>query len=538
MPLHAVAGRRAWLVLVLLFALSLPAITPRIYASDEIEYFAFLRSLWFDRDLSFDNEYRYFYEHGEARTPLFKDTFLDPTTETGRRLTFGTIGCAILWAPFYAVADAAVRVARVAGSTVAADGYSQPYIAAVAGASAFYGFLALLLSLLAVARIFGPGAATDGSSLAAVLAVWLGTPLLFYMYIAPPMSHATSAFAVALFVLAWLHVRDRWSARGMVLLGVTAALMGMVREQDAFFVVGPALDFAWTLAAARSARPTGARPLRLVGHALCGAIAFVVAFLPQAAAYLVLNGHLGPSRLVSRKMTWTAPHAFAVLFSTEHGFLAWTPLAILALAGLVLLGTFRTRRPAVAEREAVPPVPQAVSRANGRDAVTARLSRARAAEPTRGVGSASPTATPGDREAPQTEALDRGNRVRVAVALLTMAAVQVYVAGSVESWTVAGAFGQRRFVALTSLLVIGLVSLFRATPRPAARTVLPAVLILCAWWNVGLIVQFGTGTMDRQRLELGRNARTSFVAVPRELPRLIWRYLSDRSSFYGDRKGR
>ena len=37
-----------------------------------------------------------------------------------------------------------------------------------------------------------------------------------------------------------------------------------------------------------------------------------------------------------------------------------------------------------------------------------------------------------------------------------MVALQVYVGGSVESWTVAGAFGQRRFVALTVLLVIGL----------------------------------------------------------------------------------
>ena len=32
-----------------------------------------------------------------------------------------------------------------------------------------------------------------------------------------------------------------------------------------------------------------------------------------------------------------------------------------------------------------------------------------------------------------------------------MVAVQIYVSGSVESWTVAGAFGQRRFVALTIL---------------------------------------------------------------------------------------
>ena len=56
------AGQRHVVVLFLLFLLSIPAITPRIYASDEVQYFAFLRSLWFDRDVSFDNEYRYFYD--------------------------------------------------------------------------------------------------------------------------------------------------------------------------------------------------------------------------------------------------------------------------------------------------------------------------------------------------------------------------------------------------------------------------------------------------------------------------------------------
>ena len=43
-----------------------------------------------------------------------------------------------------------------------------------------------------------------------------------------------------------------------------------------------------------------------------------------------------------------------------------------------------------------------------------------------------------------------------------MVAAQVYVSGSVESWTVAGAFGQRRFVALTILLTIGLAAVLAA----------------------------------------------------------------------------
>src|SRR6185295_9339890 len=91
--------------LVLLFVASLPAVTPRLYAADEIEYFAYLRSIWFDRDLSFENEYRYFYDRGIARAHGFHETFLEMTSATGLRLNFGTVGSAILWAPMYIVTD-------------------------------------------------------------------------------------------------------------------------------------------------------------------------------------------------------------------------------------------------------------------------------------------------------------------------------------------------------------------------------------------------------------------------------------------------
>ena len=60
-------SRRELLVLVCAFVLSLPAVTPRIYASDEIQYFSYLRSLWFDHDVSFENEYQYFFDRNIGR---------------------------------------------------------------------------------------------------------------------------------------------------------------------------------------------------------------------------------------------------------------------------------------------------------------------------------------------------------------------------------------------------------------------------------------------------------------------------------------
>src|SRR5262249_32535475 len=313
-PTAAGPSRRQWILFFCVFLLSLPAVTPRIYSSDEIQYFAYLRSAAFDRDFSFENEYRYFYDRVIARSDGFHETFLERTTETGRRLNFGTIGCAILWAPFYAAGHVAAMI-----SGAPRDGYSKPYVAAVAYGSAVYGFLALVLAIRCAGGL-GLNGFPGG------LTVWPGTPRLFYMYGAPPFSHACSAFAVALFTYVWLRVRDGWSAGGLAALGAAAALMAMTREQDIFFAVAAALDFSLT----PNLRPK-------VRGLLPAAACFLAVYSPQLLAYKILNGHFGPHASVANKMKWYAPHAFQVLFSPEHGYFVWTPLAALALVGLVVM---------------------------------------------------------------------------------------------------------------------------------------------------------------------------------------------------------
>ena len=120
-----------------------------------------------------------------------------------------------------------------------------------------------------------------------------------------------------------------------------------------------------------------------------------------------------------------------------------------------------------------------------------------------------------------------------------MLASQAYIAGSITRWTLAGSFGQRRFVGTTIILAIGLAAAIRwgraaTSRRPYLRAAAAAALAGCVWWNLGLMVQYGAGLMDRRRLEPARNAYTTFVELPRLLPGLARRYLFDRSSFYQD----
>jgi hypothetical protein len=484
--------RRELLAVLLGFLLTLPFVTTRIYASDEVQYYAWLRSWAFDRDVDFENEYQHFYDAGVARNTPYHETFLERRNEAGRRENYAPIGSALLWSPFFAVGHLVTLT-----TNAPADGYSQPYIAAVSYGSAIYGALAVLLSAAIARRVIGRG-------LAASLIVCAGTPLFFYIYIAPPMSHANSAFAVALFLWVWLRVREQWSLTGVALLGISGALMTMVRDQDVFFGVGPALDLArhWV----RGRRSP-------VAQAVVGAVAFAVAYTPQLLATSALHGHFGPSEVVARKMTWTSPHGLQVLFSPENGFFAWTPLALMAILGLLLLAL---------------------------------------------------------RRVPLTSDASEHDAAWIGTLSLIMVAMQAYISGAVESWTVAGAFGQRRFVGLTPLLTLGVASVLQTVADPArrlepfplpptanptriarqsaqfrdvarqrrvrtalARATASVLLAVCIWWNLGLMVQFGTHRMDRQRLTLRENAWTTFVVLPREAPTLAWRYLTDRATFYG-----
>lgn len=451
--------RRELAIFILAFVATVPAVTPRFYASDEVQYYAWLRSAAFDRDVDFDNEYRHFHAT-VIPTNLFYDTFLsdERRTEAGRRANYAPVGCAILWAPFFAVGHAA---ALATGAP--ADGYSQPYITAVSLGSAVYGALAIWISALIARRVVGRG-------LAASLLVALGTPLVFYLYIAPPFAHATSAFTVSLFLWIWLRVRDTWTPGGALALGLAGGLMASVREQDVFFAVGPALDFLLRSRARGIGMPHFAVPL------LTGLAGFLVALAPQLLAYRALNGHFGPTHTVTRKMSWTSPHALGVIASPEHGLFFWTPLALVALAGLLGLALWWAPRS------------------------------------TRDV------------------------RWLATLAAL-MFGLQVYISGAVESWTVAGSFGQRRFVATTPLLVLGLAAWQTRLTGRWARRALWLGCATCLWWNLALLALFGTHRMDRQRLTLGANLRAAFIELPLEAPALAWRYLTDRSSFYRQPRG-
>jgi hypothetical protein len=440
-------------LLTAIFVLTLPLVTPRLRASDEIEYFVYLPSLVLDHDLEFGNEYERFYERSPGTLGLFKGTFLDKREpDTGRHINFGPIGTAVLWSPLYLVTHAALLAGRAMGATVAPDGLSKPYVASACYASALYGFLGFLLIHSALRRY---GGCRDVTAALAAVALWLGTPALYYMTIAPGFSHASSLFAVSLLVWLWLRCREQGggSVGAWLVVGAAGGLAGLVREQDALFLAAPGL---WLLFETARRRDWGWGLRR----ALALGSAALVVFTPQLVVYKVLNGQFRPSRMVSGKLDFSSPHFLQVLFDPGHGLFVWTPLLLVAALGLLW---------AMARR---------------RDGIAALL----------------------------------------AFTFL----LQVWINGSLYTWTQGGSFGSRRFVAATPIFAWGLGVLLTCLVPRVGRLVAAGVLAAFVWWNVSLIVQFGLKLMDRQRLEWPRVAINQVVEVPPRLARVTWLFFTDR----------
>ena len=314
-------------LLILLFALTLPLGNPWV-RGDGVGYYAFVRSMLIEHRLDFAKDWATANESFRlGRTDPSGQVVPEEYTSTGHLDNHFSVGPAILWSPFLVSADLGVLALDKLGGNVPRDGFSRPYLIAMAFGTAVYGFLALFISFR-LARKYVP---EEWAFLAAV-GIWFGSSLPVYMYFNPSWSHAHSAFTVALFVWYWARTRNTRTWKQSLVLGAIGGLMVDVYYLNAIVLLLAPLESItryWKKDGERSFGPL------LVGNILIAAAAFV-AFLPTLITKKILYGsffNLG----YTERWYWRSPAFLKVCFSSEHGLFSWTPILILALAGLALL---------------------------------------------------------------------------------------------------------------------------------------------------------------------------------------------------------
>jgi MFS family permease len=461
-------SRKAERLLVLLFFLSLPFLNPWV-RGDGVGYYAFARAPLIEHSLDFTKDYQHanesfrdakLDEHGQPKSEL--------RTPTGHLDNHFTVGPAILWMPFLLLTHAGVLLARTLSSSVAADGFSAPYCITMAIATAIYGFLGLLLAF-SLARQY----VEEHWALLATLSIWWASSLPVYIYFNPSWSHAHSSFAVALFLWYWHETRSSRSLPQWLILALITGLMlnvyypnGMVLAVLAVEALRQYLSaFRRGVQAGASASPRVSE--LLTRHFLFGAVILICLLPTFITRYLIYGSAFESGYVHLRDWLWFSPAFLNVLFASNHGLLAWTPILLLAIVGLFF---FWRREPLVG-----------------------------------------------------------------APLLAAFLAFYVFIS-CYPNWDGISSYGNRFFVSLTQLFILGLAVFFdRAAQlfpsRRAAFAAACALLAVFTLWNAGLIFQWGSHLIPaRGPVSFSEIAHNQFFVVPRQLPADLQRYLLKRKA--------
>ncbi len=446
-------------ILILLFVLTLPLINPWV-RGDGVGYYAFARSLLIEHRLDFTQDWlRANASFRMGRVDAEGRIRSEERTATGKLDNHFSIGPAILWAPLLIVAHWGVLLYDRAGGKIPADGYSAPYRIAMAVETALYGFLALLIGFR-MARAYVP----DHWAFLATLGTWLGTSLPVYMTLNPSWSHAPSAFTVALFFWYWLRTRAARTWPQWALLGILFGLAMDVYYLNVVLLALPLLESLGVGATAAQISREGDLKALLGKNALFSASA-LIAFAPTLLAKKIIYGsflNFG----YRESWAWNSPALLRVCVSADHGLFSWTPIVLLAVAGMAFLYKY-------------------------------------------------------DRQ--------------LAICSGAVFIGYLYLVGCYQDWDGISSFGNRFFVSLTALFVIGLTVFFdslarawQAAPSRVFASVATATLVI---WNLGLIFQWGTHLIPARGPISWRTAAYNQVAVvPVQAEGIVKGYLTGRSA--------
>ena len=292
-----------------------------LVVGDGLAYLIWADSIALDGDLDLDNQ--------AAKFAKVNTYHIYHNPATGHWASAFPPGVAILVAPFYRLATLldllpALRV-------------NDPHFIGIQGVPLAYSLMIMVgINLYTLVMVgLGYGIArqftTPWPAALISLAVYLGTPLLFYTSVEPLNSHIGGAVPATLFIWLWLRARRSPPARTWrealpwLWIGLVGGLAALCRWQVALIAIPVGIELL------------ARRRLREVALAVLGGMSLVW-IIPYSwhrmyGKWVLMPAAEGDKNIVVRAPTNWRP----VLFSPVAGLFPWSPITALALLGLLPL---------------------------------------------------------------------------------------------------------------------------------------------------------------------------------------------------------
>jgi hypothetical protein len=300
------------IVLILVIAISIFIAKPNWQiGGDGYGYYSYIRSIHFDCDLDFYNEFKMFDSLYRSQTLKYWET---PIGKAGNPFA---IGWSIFYAPFFILALILAKIFTFSNN-FALSGFNFPYQLLIGIGTSFYIISGILLLFSTLKRLF-----SHISAWIASIFTLIATPLIFYIVYEPSMSHGLSFFILSSLFYKSIdsYKKDKIEKKDIILLGLITGACFLIRWQNLLFIVLP-IAILWLKLAKKN------RILTYLGITL-------LTILPQFLSWKHLYGSFltipQGSEFVSHKL-----ELFNFLFSGYHGLFIWHPILILGVIGIIL----------------------------------------------------------------------------------------------------------------------------------------------------------------------------------------------------------
>ena len=254
----------------------------------------------------------------------FYQAFQVPGAAEGELVTKYTGGLALLWTPFFFLGHWSAG-----WFDYPQDGFSAPYQVAIA----FGGLLFALLGLGLLRRVLLRYFSDVVTTLVLVLLV-LGSNYFQYAVFDAAMAHnyLFTGYALLLWLSIRWHEQPTWGRAFAI--GLTLGVLVLIRPSEAVAAVIPLL---WGVGSLTAARAKLALLRTRWPDVLLLVLGGIIGVLPQPLYWHWATGHFLFYSYGDQHFSFLRPHLWDVLFSFRKGWLIYSPLLLLPLAGLVVL---------------------------------------------------------------------------------------------------------------------------------------------------------------------------------------------------------
>ncbi len=243
---------------------------------------------------------------------------------TRRWVNAHPIGVAVMQTPFFFAAHGLTK-----WTNLSPDGFTLYYQHAAGLSGLAWAVAGLVVLRRLLLRHF-----SDRITAATLITILFGTNLYHYATFDSSYSHTYSFFLFAAFLYLtelWHRTHDTTRA---VLIGITAGLIILTRHTNALFLV--CLPLFGVIG--RTSLAVRLRDLREHWRMLAVTASVAAAVVaPQLVIYYRATGRPIVSSYGSLGFNFATPQFFGVLFSVQKGLFFWSPVLLLACAGLVYL---------------------------------------------------------------------------------------------------------------------------------------------------------------------------------------------------------